>query len=186
MTSNLRLARRYARALGDLAAERQVLDAVEQELGRVAAVFKDDAEVRAMVESQRVPADVKLELLVRAAGEPVSEVTRLFLRLVVSKRRERFLPDMYREYVAYADQVRDVVEVEVQSAHALSEEELAGLQDRLGAFTGKQVRIRNVVVPEIIGGVVARIGDLVMDGSVARRLERLKESLRGTRLENVG
>nr|MBO2472670.1 hypothetical protein [Bacillota bacterium] len=77
-------------------------------------------------------------------------------------------------------------EVEVRSAHALSDEEVERLRQRLGALTGKDVRIRNVVAPEIIGGVVARIGDLVMDGSVARRLQRLKESLRGTRLENVG
>jgi len=186
MTGNARLARRYARALGDLAAERGLLETVERELGRVAAVIRDDAEIRTTIESQRVPAEVKLDLLVRAAGEQASEVTKLFLRLVVNKRRERFLPDMYREFVAYADKVRDVVEVEVRSAQPLGDEELAGLRDGLSRFTGKQVRIRNVVTPEIIGGVVARIGDLVMDGSVARRLERLKESLRGTRLEIVG
>ncbi len=186
MTSNLRLARRYARALGDLAHERGVLDQVEQELGRVAAVVREDAEVRATVESQRVPSDVKLELLLRAAGEGATDVTRLFLRLVISKRRERYLPDIYRQFVAYADEMREIVEVEVRSAHALSDEEVERLRQRLGALTGKDVRIRNVVAPEIIGGVVARIGDLVMDGSVARRLQRLKESLRGTRLENVG
>ncbi|HEY8418539.1 MAG TPA: ATP synthase F1 subunit delta [Limnochordales bacterium] len=186
MTSNLRLARRYARALGDLAAERGLLETVEQELGRVAAVIRDDAEIRAMLESQRVPADVKLDLLLRAAGEQASDVTKLFLRLVVSKRRERYLLDMYREFVAYADRVRDIVEVEVRSAHPLGDEELIDLRNGLSRFTGKQVRIRNVVAPEILGGVVARIGDLVMDGSVARRLERLKESLRGTRLEIVG
>ena len=186
MTGKLRLARRYARALGDLAHERGVLEQVEQELGRVAAVIRGDAGVREVVESQRVPDDAKLELLLRAAGEPVSDVTRLFLRLVISKRRERYLPEMYQQFVAYADEMRGTVEVEVQTAHQLSEEEMESLRQRLGAYTGKQVRIRNVVRPEIIGGVIARIGDLVMDGSVARRLERLKESLRGTRLENVG
>src|SRR5690606_6621721 len=161
MTGSLRLARRYARALGDLAHERQLLDVVEQELGRVAAVIRDDAQVRAVVESQRGPGDVKLDLLVRAAGGEVSDVTRLFVRLVVGKRRQRDLPEKCREYVAYADRVRDMVEVEVGSAHPLSEEELASLRQRLSALPGKQVRIPNVVTPEILGGVVARIGDLV-------------------------
>lgn len=182
MTGKLRLARRYARALGDLAHERGVLEQVEQELGRVAAVIRGDAGVREVVESQRVPADAKLELLLRAAGEPVSDVTRLFLRLVISKRRERYLPEMYQQFVAYADEMRGTVEVEVQTAHQLSEEEMESLRQRLGAYTGKQVRIRNVVRPEIIGGVIARIGDLVMDGSVRTRLEMLGESLKRAQL----
>ncbi|MBO8142834.1 MAG: ATP synthase F1 subunit delta [Firmicutes bacterium] len=186
MTGNLRLARRYARALGDLAHERGALDQVEQELARIASLIQQDADIRAVVESQRLSPDVKADLLARAAGDQISDITRLFLRLVVQKRRERYLADMYREYVSYADRMRNMVEVEVRSATPLDEEELARLEKSLGAFTGKRVRIKNVVAPEILGGVVARIGDVVMDGSVARRLARLKETLRRSRLEHVG
>ena len=93
---------------------------------------------------------------------------------------------MMAEYVAYADQAQGIVEVEVQSATPLGGEEADRLQESLTAFTGKQVRLTNVVEPKILGGVIARIGDLVVDGSVARRLERLKETLQETRLQNVG
>ena len=74
----------------------------------------------------------------------------------------------------------------MRDATPLGGEEAHRLQESLAAFTGKQVRLTNVVEPKILGGVVARIGDLVVDGSVARRLERLKQTLQQTRLQNVG
>jgi len=186
MTGNRRLAKRYAQALGELARERQVIEQVQGDLQRVVGAIRSDDAVRSVVENKRVPGHVKVELLLKLAGEQAVDLTKQFLRLVVQKRREDHLPAMMAEYVAYADQAQGIVEVEVQSATPLGGEEADRLQESLTAFTGKQVRLTNVVEPKILGGVIARIGDLVVDGSVARRLERLKETLQETRLQNVG
>lgn len=186
MSGNRRLAKRYAKALGELAQQRQVIDDVLGDLERIVAAIRSDGAVRALVSNKQVPGAVKEELLLKLAGDGAADLTKLFLRLVVQKRREEHLPAMYDEFVAYADWARGIVEVEVRTATALGSEEAQRLQESLAAFTGKQVRLNNVVEPKILGGVVAKIGDLVVDGSVATRLERLKETLQQTRLQNVG
>lgn len=186
MTRNRRLAKRYAKALGELAHEKQVIEQVERDLGRVVGAIRADDALRAVMENRQVAGDVKVDVLLTLAGEQAVELTKQFLRLVVHKRREEHLPVMFDEFIAYADQVRGIVEVEVRSATPLVGEAADSLQTSLAAFTGKQVRLTNVVEPEILGGVIARIGDLVVDGSVARRLERLRQTLQETRLQNVG
>lgn len=186
MNGNRRLAKRYAKALGELATQRGVLDIVQRDLERVVGAIRSDATVRALVANQRVARTAKEELLLKLAGDEAADLSKQFLRLVVQKRREDHLPAMFDEFVAYADAVRGVVEIEVKTATPLGDEEAKRLAESLAAFTGQQVRLVNVVEPKILGGVVARVGDVVVDGSVATRLERLKETLKQTRLQHVG
>lgn len=186
MTGNHKLASRYARAIGELAHEAEALDQVQQELGRLAEAIRGDERFRLVVQSERVPAATKQELLLKVAGENCHRLTRLFVQLVVRKRRAEHLDKMYDAFVAFADQLRGVVEVEITSATALHEDDVSKLADSLGKYTGKQVRIKNVVEPKVMGGVIARVGDLIIDGSVARQLERLKETLQEARLGTVG
>lgn len=186
MTGHHKLASRYARALGELAQEAGALDEVEADLARLAEAVRADARVRLALANERVPAKQKEALLLHFAGEQSHRLTKQFLRLVVQKRRAAYAAEIYDAFVAYADQARGVVEIEISSARALAEAETARLADGLSRYTGKQVRIRNVVAPEIMGGIVARVGDLVIDGSLASRLKRLKQTLQETRLGNVG
>lgn len=186
MTGNHKLANRYAKAIGELAHEANALDQVQQELGRLADAMRADERFRLVVQSERVPADTKRDLLLRVAGENSHKLTQLFVRLIVQKRRAAYLDQIYDAFVAYADRVRGVVEIEISSATALHADEVDKLAKSLGEYTGKEVRITNVVTPEIMGGIVARVGDLVIDGSVALRLQRLKQTLQETRLGNVG
>ena len=186
MRGHHKLASRYARALGELAEEADALEQVEADLARLAQAVREDRQIRLVIESERVPAETKRELLLKLAGDESHKLTQLFVRLIVQKRRAAYIEEMYDAFVAYADEVRGVVEIEIQSATRLQDADVQKLVDGLSAYTGKQVRIKNVEVPEILGGIVARVGDLVIDGSVARRLERLKETLQQTRLGNVG
>lgn len=186
MTGHHKLASRYARALGELAEEAGALDAVEADLARLAEALRTDQRVRLALENERVPANQKEALLLHFAGEQSHRLTKMFLRLIVQKRRASYAAEMYDAFVAYADRARGVVEIEIRSAQPLGEGEAEKLAEGLGRYTGKQVRIRNVVVPEIMGGIIAQVGDLVIDGSVASRLKRLKQTLQETRLGNVG
>ncbi|MFO7264654.1 MAG: ATP synthase F1 subunit delta [Bacillota bacterium] len=183
---NRKVAKRYAKALGELAAARQALDIVQRDLERVVSAIRSDATVSALVASRNVSRAAKEELLLKLAGDDAADLTKHFLRLVVQKRREDHLPAMFEAFVAYADRVRGVVEVEVTTAVPLGDEEAKRLAESLVAFTGNQVRLVPVVEPKILGGVVARVGDVVVDGSVATRLKRLKETLQRTRLQHVG
>ena len=186
MTGQHKLASRYARALGELAEEADALEHVQADLARLAEAVQSDDQIRLVIHSERVPAAAKQELLLKLAGDDSHKLTQLFVRLLVQKRRAAYVEEMYDAFVAYADQVRGVVEIEIRSATPLGEAEVERLAEGLGAYTGKQVRITNVEAPEIMGGIVAQVGDLVIDGSVASRLARLKQTLQETRLGNVG
>lgn len=186
MTGNHKLASRYAKAIGELAHEAGALDHVDGDLSRLTEALREDDRLRLIMQSERVPADTKLDLLLRLVGDDSHKLTRQFLQLVVHKRRAAHLVSIYEAFVTFADTIRGVVKIEISSATALHEDDVAGLASGLGKYTGKDVRIKNTVEPEIMGGIIARVGDLVIDGSVARKLERLKESLQETRLGNVG
>ena len=126
---------------------------MQEDLGRVVAAIRSDDPVRFAVENKQVAGDVKHGLVAEIGGRAAVDLTKQFLRLVVHKRREEHLPVMLDEFIAYADRARGIVEVEVRSATPLGGEEADRLQESLAAFTGKQVRLTNVVEPEILGGV---------------------------------
>src|SRR5690606_2336546 len=119
MTANRRLAKRYAKALGELAVERGLIEKVQDDLGRGVAAIRSDDAVRFAVRYEQVPALGRINLLLTLAGEEAADLTKPFLRLGVQKRREEHLPAMLDEYVAYADRARGIVEVEVKSAKPL-------------------------------------------------------------------
>lgn len=186
MMPGSRVARRYAQALGELAREREVLDQVEQELALVVATLEENAEFRRLLEHRQIEVAEKKRLVEAALGNRLSEISRQFLHLVLEKRREAYLVAMYREFVTYANRLRNVVEVEVKTARLLGDAEVAALSERLARATGKAIRLSQTEDPSLLGGVVVRIGDLVMDGSVVTRLARLKENLKKVKLDNVG
>lgn len=175
---NRRVARRYARALGELAHERGQLQQVEADLALVAETLAKDSGFRRVWEHQRIGKDVKRRVLEQVFGGRILPLTMNFLFLLLEKRREGILEDIVGEFTALANEVRDVVDVEVRTARTLSDEEREALSQRMSEYLGKRVRLIEVTVPELLGGVVARVGDLVMDGSVLTRLRRLQEQLR--------
>ena len=177
-----KLARRYATALGELAVERGHLDEVERDLRAVRQVLGEEVAFRRVIESENVTQEEKLRIVREALEGRVSPLSLNFLLLVVSKRREAALIDMLDEFFAYADEKRGVVEVEVTAARPLSGEESQAIQEKLSHVIGKAVRLTTREDGDLIGGIVARIGDLVMDGSVRSRLARLGEQLKRAQL----
>lgn len=186
MMMQRRVARRYAQALGQLAEERGILAEVERDLELVLSTIQDNDVFRRIWEHQRISAEKKRALVDTALGDKISPVTRHFLYLLLQKRRERILEAVAGEFRRLANEARNIVDVEVRTAKALGDEERELLSRRISEYIGKQVRLVEVTAPELLGGVVARVGDLVMDGSVLTRLERLREHLRGSRLQDEG
>jgi len=177
-----KLARRYATALGELAVERGNLDVVEQDLRAFQQVFGEQPAFRRVIESENVTREEKIRIVREAFTDRLSPLALNFLLLVISKRREDALFDMLDEFFAFADEKRGVVEVEISAAHALSEDQSRAISEKLSQVTGKEVRLTTREDGDLIGGLVARIGDLVMDGSVRSRLARLGEQLKRAQL----
>ncbi len=174
---NQAVARRYARALFDLAQEKGLIDQVDQELETVVSAIEHNRHFRAVVNDVLIAPEVKRDLIEKLFAGKVSPLVMNFLLLVVRKRRESYLPAMYRAYLDLANEARGIVEVEVRSAVPLPEETTERLQGKLESRLGKRVKFQTQVAPELLGGLVVRVGDVLMDGSVRTRLQRMRERL---------
>jgi F-type H+-transporting ATPase subunit delta len=174
------LARRYARAILDLASEQSQVDQVGTELREFAAAWAANDELRSVFANPDVaPAMRKAVLseLTTAAG--LSQLTRNSILYLADKKRLPALPDIARAYLELAERASGTVRAEVTSAAPLSDAYCAQLQKTLEQVTGHKVSIEKKTDPSLIAGVVTKVGDRVFDGSIRTRLADLKESLKG-------
>lgn len=172
------VARRYAAALFMLARERGLDDRLLGDLEAIARAVNDYPELRRVVEHRLLTADDRLRALT-AVLPGLSEQAVNFVRLVLRKRRERHFDAIHREYSRLLDQSRGVVEVEVRAAADVPAGTLARLEKKLASYAGAAVRLRVERDPAVVGGLVAKIGDMVIDGSLAGRLRQLRRGLQG-------
>lgn len=173
----LAVARRYARALFELAQEKGQLDQVDREFGMVVSMIEANRQLRATMDDVLIAPEVKQDLVSKLYAGKVSDLVLNFLKLVVRKRREAYFPQIYRAFLDLANEARGIVEVEVRSAVPLPDETVQNLEGKLVSRLGKRVKFQTQVVPELIGGLVVRVGDELLDGSVKTRLVRMRDRL---------
>lgn len=170
------VARRYAHALFEVAREHGRLEEQDAELRRVLAAFAENPSLKTAYESRKALPEDRKAVVARVFGD-LSAHTRNLLCLLIDKQREAYLDAIAREYRSLADAAQGIVEVEVRSAVELGESELGLLEQRLKAAGARGVRFSRRVDPELVGGLVLRVGDRLYDGSVRTRLQRLRERL---------
>jgi F-type H+-transporting ATPase subunit delta len=169
---------RYARALFDVALKESDPTRIEQELSSITALIKGNAELQNALESPGVPPHAK-KAVVQALVERGQFIPSVGKLLVMLAERDRLtlLSDVLEAFRARLREQQRVLEAEVTTALPLDPAQQASLQQRLGAATARQVTLTTKVDPSLIGGVVARIGSTVYDGSLATQLAKLKGRL---------
>ena len=171
-------AARYAHALFDVAIKESNPEQAEKELTAFADVVGQHAELQKVLLNPAIPAANK-----RAAVQQIVEVmqpsspVRKLLVLLAERDRLELLPDLVAVYRERVMEHLKVIDAEVTTAAPLAPEETARLQQRLATSTGRTVTMTTKVDPDIIGGVVTRIGSVVYDGSVATQLAALRQRL---------
>ncbi|MFZ5641406.1 MAG: F0F1 ATP synthase subunit delta [Bacillota bacterium] len=180
------VARRYAQAFFAIAREKNQLDQLEKELQQVVETINSNSELKILMNHQLVDPRDKKAMVNEVFSGALSETTVNFLNFVIDKYRITYLQEIYEAFVVYANEARNIADAQVRSAAALSDEDLKALEQRLVKVTGKNIRLSNEVDPSLIGGVVVRIGDKVIDGSLFRRLGRLKENLMQIQVKEIG
>lgn len=180
------LALKYAQAIYELAAEKNMLDKVDQELSMVENTIASHEELATLMYHPRVPAAAKKETITKLFGAEVADFVQKFLLLLVDKRREAALPAIVREFRNLANEARNIAEAEVTSAMPLSEKDSQALAAKLSAVTGKNMILKTKVDARILGGVIVKIGDKLIDGSVVRQLQMLKTALLKTEVTKIG
>ncbi|MBI4571474.1 MAG: F0F1 ATP synthase subunit delta [Chloroflexi bacterium] len=170
-------AKRYAQAAFALARERNELDVWERQLATLGEAA-GQRDVLAFLASFQVSREAKQAFLQRVLEQPAALVWNL-VRLLASKGRLTLLPQIAEHFAALLDEQRGIAHAEVVTAVALSDADKQALARRLSDLTGKQVQVEVQEAPEILGGVIARIGDRLIDGSTRNKLLALKRRLAG-------
>ncbi|HEY0959675.1 MAG TPA: F0F1 ATP synthase subunit delta [Novosphingobium sp.] len=171
---------RYASALFDLASEQGVVTAVEGDLDRLGEALKLSEELSALIRNPKISRDAAAQAMEGIAGVlGLAPLTKNFVGLLAANRRLAVLPEIVRAFAAIAAAQRGEVTAEVTSAHPLNDDQLAQLADKLKAREGKEVKIKTSVDPELLGGLVVRIGSRQIDGSIRTRLNSLANAMKG-------
>ena len=172
---NLRAARRYAVALMDDVEGRREMDAVAADLAMIGSLLEKSRELRLFLVSPVVSAQKKVQVFDALLKKRVSDTTVMFVRLLISKHRGGLLPEIVEQFSVLRDVKLGVVQAEVQSAVGVTSSQRNTLQEQLNRYTRKKVNLRLAVAPELKGGLLIRIGDTVLDASVRRQLELLRD-----------
>lgn len=180
------LSSKYAQAIYELAAEKNLLDQVEAQLGLIASTLETHSDLATFLYHPRVLAQAKKEMLGKIFEQDVTDFVLKFLMLIIDKRRETVLPAIIREYVRLANDARNIIEAAVTTALPLDDKQQTALKNKLGLVTGKTIVLKMQIDKAIIGGVIVQIGDKLIDGSVARQLEIMKNSLLKAEVTGIG
>ena len=171
------IARNYAEALLALARKAGDTTAWGTMIGDVADAIERDEKLRHFLESPRVSVDQKNAILGRAFQDRMPRVFVRFLQILVKNRRQLLIPHIAIAYRDLLDEVEGRVHARVTLASQPTDAEMAAIAQQLGKVLGKTVVPHVAVNPAILGGLVVRVGDRVIDGSVRRRLATLRNRL---------
>lgn len=167
----------YANALLELARAEGVLDRVEDELFAVGQTVEKSAELRSALTDPDLPVEKKQAIIDDLIEGRASSLTAGIVQLIVGQGRADDIPEIARAMLEAAASSRDRALAEVRSAVPLDDQTVERLRTALAKATGKQVEVKVVVDPSVIGGIFARIGDTVIDGSISRRVESLRQAV---------
>jgi len=155
--------------------------AIEQQLTGLVDVFTGHADLWRSVTNSAVPVSKKRAVVDQMVPLlDVSPVLQKLLGMMATRDRLGLLPDMLEAYRTRLLDHQQVVRADVTSAVPLPADRAAALEERLASLTGRKVVMHTATNPALIGGVVARIGSTVYDGSVKRQLEKMKDRIAGT------
>jgi F-type H+-transporting ATPase subunit delta len=178
MTNNRTAAARYARALLQVASRDADPDQVERELGEFITFLSGQPEVaRALLSRAVSPPRKRAAVTALAARGGLSPIVSRLLALLAERDQVGMLGDLLAAYRERLLERRQIVSAEVTTAGPLPRDRAEAIERRLSAITGKRVSMTTRVDPRIIGGVVARVGSTVYDGSVATHLKRVRRRL---------
>ena len=172
------VARTYARALFDAAKEHEKLDEIREQLDTFVATIREVPELEALIRNPELDPPAKAEALA-AVLKDADELLRNFARLVAEKGRAPMLEEIAREYDVLLAAEEKILNVELTTAFELSDSEADAIVKQIEEASGQRVDAERAVDPELIGGLVLKVGSLEVDSSVRGRLERLRRELAG-------
>jgi len=167
----------YARGLFEIARAEGKLDEVEDELFRFARSLEGNEQLRSTLSNELLPAERRQSIVEDLLGSRTTRTTTQLVSFIVGLGHSADLPEIIDSLIQRAAGLRDEVVAEVRTAVKLTPDQETRLAAALANATGKNVSLKPIVDPSVLGGVLATVGDTVIDGSVRTRLEQLKSRL---------
>ena len=174
------IGRNYAEALLALARKSNEIEQYGELLNAIATAMREDQTLRTFLESPKLAASSKIEILEKALGRKVPRLFLRYVETVIQKRRQMLIPAIAIEYQALLDEAEDRLHANVTVAREPGEPERDALARHLSRFFGKRVVPHISTNPAILGGLIVKVGDTVIDGSVRKRLAVLKQTMLAT------
>ena len=171
------VARNYAEALFDLALRHEEIEAYGEGIQIVARLIDENPSFRLFLETPRIDAADKKDVMRKAFGEALPANVMNFVLVTIDKRRQRLLGEIAEQYGALVDEHMNRAWVTVTVARQIDEQTTEQIAGKLSALLGKTALPDVRVKPEILGGVIVRAGDTIYDGSLRRRLDRMRRGL---------
>ncbi len=170
------IAQVYARSLFEVAKERGVLDQVREQLGQFADALSENRDLAVFFFSPYFSTDEKKDGLKRALKD--AEPTFMsFLEALAERHRMPVIFRIRTRYQAYWDEENKLLPVEVTSAIGLDESTVRSIGERIREQTGRKVELSSNVDPDILGGIVLRVGNFILDASIRNRLNQLRKQV---------
>ena len=166
----------YARALFEVATERDKLDVVREELGQFADALSESRELQTFFFSPYFSTEEKKDGLHRAVTGADPEVQN-FLELLLEKHRMPVVFRIRQDYDQLWEEAHKLLPVEITSAVELDPSIAERIGDEIGRQTGRTVELTSTVDPDVIGGIVLRVGNSILDASIRNRLETLRKQV---------
>lgn len=174
--SDTLVAKRYAKALFDLAVQAGSLERTDDDVALIAATMGSSRELVSVFESPVISRSKKEAVANGLFGDRVGKTTLDFVSMLITKGREDIFPAIVDAYSELRDQQEGIVRATVRSAAEISEDDRKQLQQAVERLTGKNARLTVEIDQSLIGGVLIKVGDTVYDGSVKHQLEDLREA----------
>lgn len=171
------LIRGYATALFQVAEAEGAIDRVADELYRFSKALEQNYELRSALTDIAMPGERKQAIIAELLGDRASDQTKNILSFVIAQGHARELPQIVESLVSLAADARSRVVAEVRAAVPLDDAARERLAAALSKATGRMVDVKAVVDPGVLGGIYAKVGDQVIDGTIRHRLQELKERL---------
>ncbi len=173
-------AHRYAKSLIALAQEKSQLDAVNTDMALIANTVAESKELRLLLNSPVIKADKKLNVLNKVFAAKVGEISAKFINLLVTKKREELLHGIAEDFQAQYKTLKGLVVADVTTAIPLDDATRKKVLTLVQKHVEGQVELKEAVNPDIIGGFVVRIGDKMIDASIAKKINDLRKELLGS------
>jgi F-type H+-transporting ATPase subunit delta len=172
------VAKRYAKALFEIAKEKNFVAQVETDLQAIVQSIESHADLQKLLSHPNIDSTKKTELLTTLFQGKVSDVVLSTICLLVQRRREGILSELLTDYVKIANEALGQAKAIVFTPTALSSQESQHIAESFSQLTRKKIQVEQVIDPSLLGGIQVRIGDRLYDGSLSGKLQRLQASFK--------